>query len=277
MFTKKPRRLTTAFTLIELLVVISIIAVLIAILLPALGAARDSARSVICLSNVRTHGLAFILYSADSKDQLPPFSEGVPGQWTMESGGRSNDPRKGGGTLWYEVLVDHGAAYDKYEATISNHNDPREGVWLCPVTEPWEKNSVHDSSVGLASWGGGYGVASNVIGYETGSSPWADGSPRIDEVKSPTTLMLTGDTGRPRYGFINPEPQPFDYVTWMRAANPPYIMLQQRSDQVAARHSNSTANIAFFDGHAAPMPHTDINANEGDLFGLEDPRVTNRR
>ncbi len=267
-FNCRPR----AFTLIELLVVISIIALLVALLLPVLGSARESAQNVQCLSNTRMHGMAFLAYATDSKDHLPPQSEGVPGQWSS-----SHDPRHGGGTLWYEVLVRHGAAYENYEASIGNHNDPREGVWLCPVVNFWENNSVHDSSAGLASWGGGYGVASNVIGYETGSSPWADGSPRVDEVRSPTTLMLVGDTGRPRFGFINPEPMPFDYVTWMRASNPPYALKVQKSDQVAARHSNSTANLAFFDGHAAPTEFDAINNNEGDLFGLKDPRVTNRR
>lgn len=60
-----------AFTLIELLVVISIIALLIGILLPALGAARNTARSLACLSGVRQHGIGFASYASENKQSLP--------------------------------------------------------------------------------------------------------------------------------------------------------------------------------------------------------------
>lgn len=62
------------FTLIELLVVISIIALLVGILLPALGAARESARSAVCLSNMRQIGTTNVLYATDNDDWIPGIS-----------------------------------------------------------------------------------------------------------------------------------------------------------------------------------------------------------
>src|SRR2546427_9066971 len=53
------------FTLIELLVVIAIIAILAAILFPVFAQARESARKISCLSNVKQLTLGWLMYSQD--------------------------------------------------------------------------------------------------------------------------------------------------------------------------------------------------------------------
>lgn len=59
-----------AFTLVELLVVIAIIALLIGILVPSLAAARQTARTAQCLSNIRQLELAHAMYMNDHRERL---------------------------------------------------------------------------------------------------------------------------------------------------------------------------------------------------------------
>lgn len=66
------------FTLIELLVVIVIIAILAAMLLPTLSKAKETAKSIACVNNLKQWGLAAQIYVADNNDYLPKDGKATP-------------------------------------------------------------------------------------------------------------------------------------------------------------------------------------------------------
>ena len=94
-----------AFTLIELLVVIAIIAILVALLLPALGRAKEKARSAACASNVHQISLAATMYGGNNGSSYP---------WTWTG------TNAGSGICWYSYLLPN----------LANTN-----VLLCPTKE----------------------------------------------------------------------------------------------------------------------------------------------
>jgi len=69
-----PEAAREGFTLIELLVVIAIISILAAMLLPALGSAKESARRIACLNNLKQLRTALSFYADENDGQFPPRS-----------------------------------------------------------------------------------------------------------------------------------------------------------------------------------------------------------
>ena len=77
-FMASRRKPATAFTLIELLVVIAIIAILASLLLPALARAKEKARNIQDLNNLKQIGIALLMYAHDNEGRvvLDAFPQG---------------------------------------------------------------------------------------------------------------------------------------------------------------------------------------------------------
>jgi len=127
---RKPR--ASGFTLIELLVVVAIIAVLVALLLPALGAARQQAQSVVCASNMKELGTYHFLYTEEFNGSYPScYKDGEAWLWWL--------PFLGGwdsGPLAYKVMqcpsMYKYGWYGDYMPGADNPGDYRGGFRIGP-------------------------------------------------------------------------------------------------------------------------------------------------
>jgi prepilin-type N-terminal cleavage/methylation domain-containing protein/prepilin-type processing-associated H-X9-DG protein len=122
------------FTLVELLVVISIIGIMIALLLPAIQAARESARKVQCANNLRQIGIALHGFHADHK-KLPPsrFTNGYPNWFALIAGHLG----EGGAAANWHVDEPYRAAVNKVsrESNLSTYRCPSRGTEVALVRD----------------------------------------------------------------------------------------------------------------------------------------------
>jgi prepilin-type N-terminal cleavage/methylation domain-containing protein/prepilin-type processing-associated H-X9-DG protein len=168
------------FTLIELLVVIAIIAILAAILFPVFAQAREKARSISCVSNMKQLALGLAQYHQDYDEQLIKEYYGFPSDCNS----------------WGSHYYSWRQAVQPYVKNI--------GVFACPSNALAGNSAdwyftIQDPSYGAQGHGAfmptSYAVNSSLIGFAYGNCANLNvGDSALAQIDAPSDTIMAADT-----------------------------------------------------------------------------------
>ncbi len=222
------KRADSGFTLIELLVVIAILALLVSILLPSLQQARNLARSVVCVSNLRNLQVANQYYAADWDGAYAPDFIGV------------SMARK-----WYSTLD-----FRKYMG-LEYVSPPAGGTrWpadkLCPMSE----YGLGDVTVDGVKPGKFYGYNMTGLTSIMPQSGTYRGVKQSD-IRLPAENLAWADG--------------LDWQVWINSAD---LYIDDfhivTTGMVSYRHREGL-NLVYFDGHAGYLPQAAVIPKPGTM------------
>lgn len=221
------------FTLIELLVIIAIIAILAAILFPVFAQAREKARAITCISNLKQASLAFAMYTQDYDENCVPQEVGSP----IKHGG-----------YWYVLMQPY----------IKNWN-----MMLCP-----DRSQDLCSESAAATLGIPYSPLCIGYGYDDGFV--SDTGFGISQTSQKDPEGNTVRAGKPLAALTAPADMVAFGDTY---DNPGYSVgmdnimsrLADGYSTQALRHMGGIFNYAFADGHAKVVR---MQTSEFSGFGL---------
>ncbi|MDY7009763.1 MAG: type II secretion system protein [Planctomycetota bacterium] len=240
------------FTLVELLVVVAIIALLVSILLPTLGRAKEQARIVSCMSNLRSLGLSFAFYSNENNDWYPPGS------------GYGGDP-----PTWDYTLYNYYENYGLLKC-VSDKTDRAYYINLGYEPRSYAVN-IDVTWMGPSDWADNNGYGEDYPGYP---NRWPGYVHKTSEVESPTDTVLLADMWESWYYGDAPLPGLYGlykgsgifFYQWGESDN-----YDNEFRRVTYNHRDEdAANFLFCDGHVNTLSEDDPNVASTTSTNVED-------